>query len=225
MLKCFYKGGSMRILVKNLSFAYTQKFVLNKINFSLANGDFLSVVGKNGSGKSTLIKCLIGLLKVGRDQIYLDDIDINDYKKMFKIGYVPQKVDFNYEFPITVKEVLSAAYRKRRDSFYASVINSLDLNRFYYDNINTLSGGQLQRIFIARALLNHPKLLILDEPTSGVDQTNIESLIVTLRQLKEHDITIILVTHDEALVNKLSDYVLELDETLDYTFYKVGEQV
>jgi zinc transport system ATP-binding protein len=210
----------MRVRVKDLSFSYTQKFVLHNVNFSLDSGDFLTITGKNGSGKSTLIKCLLNILKVPNDTISLDDIDINEQHNTINIGYVPQNSSFNFEFPITVKEVLTSAYRcKRPDSHFTSIINSLDLNRFYYDNINNLSGGQLQRVFIARALINKPKLLILDEPTSGVDASNIAGLKEILRELKEKHITIILVTHDTSFVKDITDYYLELDDVMDYSFY------
>lgn len=216
----------MRLEVKGLSFAYSQKYVLNDVSFALNSGDFLVVIGKNGSGKSTLIKCILGLLKVADNTIFLDDVDINQRLNIQQLGYVPQKTDFNYEFPITVKEVLTSSYRqKKRDSHYTSIINLMDLNRFYYENINNLSGGQLQRIFIARALLNNPKLLILDEPTVGVDVSNLVSLKETLKKLKEKRITIILVTHDVKFVNDLADYCLELDEVLEYSFTKVGENL
>ena len=214
----------MRVTVRDLSFAYTQKPVLNKISFSLESGDFLAVVGKNGSGKSTLAKCLLGLLKVPNDTIFLDDVDINVMSKTYNIGYVPQKPDFNSEFPITVKEILTSSYRGKRDQSFTSIVNDLEINRFYYDNINCLSGGQLQRIFIARALINHPKLLILDEPTAGIDKANLDSLKEILRKLKNQKITIIMITHHMDFALDLAQYILHLDEILDYSIEKVGEK-
>lgn len=208
----------MQIRVNNLSFAYTQKFVLNKISFTLEDGEFLTILGKNGSGKSTLVKCLLNILKVPDDTIFYDNIDINKITTKINIGYVPQTNNFNYEFPITVKEILSAAYDRHRDAYFTSVINSLDLNRFYYDNLNNLSGGQLQRVFIARALINKPKLLILDEPTTGVDIESVNNIQEILKTLKTKGITIILVTHDKLLTKDMTDYYLELDDVKDYTF-------
>lgn len=213
----------MRITVDNLNFSYPQKKVLNNICFHLQSGDFLTIVGKNGSGKSTLIKCILGLLKVSDKTIYLDDIDINVLKKLYNVSYVPQKVDFNYEFPITVKEILSTAYNKRHlDSHFFDIVNQLELNTFYNDNINNLSGGQLQRVFIARSLLNNPKLLILDEPTVGIDSINLIALEKMLEKLKEKQITIILVTHDKDFASNLTDYYLQLEENDNYSFSKVG---
>ena len=103
----------MRVTVNNLTFAYTQKLVLNNVSFSLKSGDFLTIHGKNGTGKSTLIKCFLKLLKINDGMIYLDDVDINSLRTFSNVGYVPQKNEFNYEFPITVFEILSSAYLKK----------------------------------------------------------------------------------------------------------------
>lgn len=214
----------MRVSVNNLTFAYTQKLVLNNLSFSLKSGDFLTIHGKNGTGKSTLIRCFLKMLKVNDGMIFLDDVDINHIKTYSNIGYVPQKNDFNYEFPITVFEILSCAYLKKRDSYYTEIINAFDLNKIYHENINNLSGGQLQRVFIARALLNKPKLLILDEPTVGVDVDNIQTLYEILKKLKEDGITIMLVSHDMDFCSDLTDYYLVLNELGEYEFTKVGEE-
>lgn len=208
----------MRVTVNNLTFAYASKFVLNNLSFSLKSGEFLFIHGKNGTGKTTLIKCLLKLVKIPDGMILLDDIDINDIKKFNNIGYVPQKNDFNYEFPITVFEILSCAYGKKRDEFYTNIVNVFDLNKIYRENINNLSGGQIQRVFIARALLSQPKLLILDEPTVGVDVENVKALTDTLKQLKSQGITIILISHDPTFCSDVYDYLLELNELGEYTY-------
>ena len=208
----------MRVTVNNLSFAYAQKFVLNKVTFSLKSGDFLFIHGKNGTGKTTLIKCFLKLVRIPNGMIMLDDIDINNIKKFHNIGYVPQKTDFSYEFPITVNEILTCAYPKKRDAFFTNVVNRFDLSKIYRENINNLSGGQIQRVFIARALLSSPKLLILDEPTVGVDAENVIALHDTLKELKENGITIILISHDPHFCNDLYDYSLILNDLGDYTF-------
>lgn len=213
----------MRVTVNNLTFAYTQKLVLNNVSFSLKSGDFLTIHGKNGTGKSTLIKCFLKLLKINDGMIYLDDVDINSLRTFSNVGYVPQKNEFNYEFPITVFEILSSAYLKKRDAYYTEVVNAFDLNKIYHENINNLSGGQLQRVFIARALLNKPKLIIMDEPTVGVDIDNIKTLYEILKKLKNDGITIILVSHDMDFCSDLTDYYLVLNELGEYDFIKAGE--
>lgn len=205
-------GQLMRINVNNLSFAYLQKPVFENLSLSLESGSFLTLVGKNGTGKSTFIKCLLKIESVPNESIFFDGVDINALKKFVGVGYVPQKVVFSYEFPITVSEILSTSYYKSKDSYYTSVINDMRLNKIYRQNVNTLSGGQLQRVFIARSLLNEPKLLILDEPTVGVDSENLDTLKAILIDLKAKGVTIIMSTHDEEFIKDLSDVYLEFTE-------------
>jgi len=213
----------MRIRVNNLNFSYGQKKIIHNLSFGVPSGAFLSIVGKNGTGKSTLIKCILKTLKIPNNVIYLDDIDINNIKNFCNIGYVPQKMDFNYEFPITVKEVLLSSYNgKAYDKLFKDTINLLDLNKLYNENINNLSGGQLQRIFIARALLTEPKFLILDEPTIGVDAENLNNLHLILQRLKEQLVTIILITHDFDFCNDLIDYKLTLIDNEKYEFHAIN---
>ena len=211
----------MRIDVNNLSFAYTQKYILHNLSFSLNSGDFLTLSGKNGTGKSTLIKCLLKIVKVPNNTIFFDGVDINTINRFQHVGYVPQKVEFSYEFPITVSEILSSSYNKRKDEYFTKVVNTLNINPFYRDNINNISGGQFQRVSIARALLNRPRILILDEPTVGIDDENVNSIFEILKMLKKNKVTILLSTHNLDLTEELSDYRLELDEVGDYKFIQV----
>lgn len=213
----------MRVSVNNLKFAYFNKIILKDISFNLKSGDFLLIHGKNGSGKSTLIKCLLKINKIPDGMIFLDDHDINHIKRFQYVGFVPQKTDFNYEFPITVSEILTCSYLKKRDDFFYSIIKSLEITDFFKENINNLSGGQLQRVFIARALLLKPKLLIMDEPTVGVDAENVKALHRILQDLKEQEITIILISHDKDFCNDIATYTLTLSDNCEYTFKKNGE--
>jgi zinc transport system ATP-binding protein len=205
----------MHIQIQDLSFSYTQKIVLNKLSLDLKSGSFLTLVGKNGTGKSTFLKCLLKIESVPDNTIFFDGQDINYIPKFQGVGYVPQKIDFNYEFPITVSEILTSSYLKGKDVFYTSIVNELDLNPIYRQNVNILSGGQLQRVFIARALLNDPKLLILDEPTVGVDKDNLVTLSKILKSLKEKGVTIIMSTHDTQFTKELSDLYIEFSDLGD----------
>lgn len=188
----------MRVTVSNLTFGYDYRTVLKDMSFSLKSGDFLAVIGNNGSGKSTLIKCILGLNKVPAGKIFLDDIDISEFKTYKKIGYVPQKFDdFNYEFPITVNEILQAAkFAHFSEDQKLELLDKIGILELQHENINNLSGGQLQRVFIVRALMNDPKLLILDEPTVGVDRENVNNFYKTVNELNKEGITIILITHN-----------------------------
>lgn len=188
----------MRISVSNLTFGYDYRTVLKDISFTLKSGDFLAVIGNNGSGKSTLIKCILGINKIPVAKIFLDDVDITEYKNYRNIGYVPQKFDdFNYEFPITVNEILQVSkYTNFTEDQKLELLDKVGILELQNENINNLSGGQLQRVFIARSLMNNPKLLILDEPTVGVDRENVEGFYKTINELNNEGITIMLITHN-----------------------------
>ena len=188
----------MRVSVSNLTFGYDYRTVLKDISFNLKSGDFLAVIGNNGSGKSTLIKCILGINKIPARKILLDDVDIVDYKNYKNIGYVPQKFDdFNYEFPITVNEILQVSkYTDFTEDQKLELLDKVGILQLQNENINNLSGGQLQRVFIARSLMNDPKLLILDEPTVGVDRENVEGFYKTINDLNKEGMTIMLITHN-----------------------------
>lgn len=210
----------MHIKVNDLSFSYTTKLVLNKINLDLKEGSFLTLIGKNGTGKSTFIKCLLKIEPVPDDTIFFDGVDLNKIKYFKQVGYVPQKLEFNYEFPITVNEILTSSYLKSKDLFFTSIINDLNLNQIYRQNVNTLSGGQLQRVFIARSLLNEPRLLILDEPTVGIDKESMVILRNILEDLKSKGVTIIMSTHDTEFTKDLSDYYIKFSELGDWKLFE-----
>ena len=188
----------MRVSVSNLTFGYDYRTVLKDISFTLKSGDFLAVIGNNGSGKSTLIKCILGINKIPATKILLDDVDVVEYKNYKNIGYVPQKFDdFNYEFPITVNEILQVSkYTDFTEDQKLELLDKVGILELQNENINNLSGGQLQRVFIARSLMNNPKLLILDEPTVGVDRENVEGFYKTINELNKDGITIMLITHN-----------------------------
>lgn len=202
----------MRVQVNNLTFGYDYRTVLKDVSFKLSSGDFLAVIGNNGSGKSTLVKCILGINKVGPGFIDLDDVDITGYKQFINIGYVPQKFDnFNYEFPITVNEILNASNIKNiSEDKRLELLDKIGILELQNENINNLSGGQLQRVFIVRSLMNSPKMLILDEPTVGVDQKNVEAFYKTVNELNKEGITIILITHNIHESNANFTHILSL---------------
>ncbi|MFP4077658.1 MAG: metal ABC transporter ATP-binding protein [Bacillota bacterium] len=204
----------MRIKVSNLSFGYDYRTVLKNISFSIDSGDFLVIVGRNGSGKTTLVKCILGINRVPYGKIHLDDVEINEYENWIKIGYVPQKFDdFNYEFPITVNEILSVSKLTKTDeNEKLRIMDKLGILELQNENINTLSGGQMQRVFIARALMNEPTLLILDEPTVGVDQDNTDKFYRVVNELNDEGVTIILISHDLQASRANFSHAMWLDE-------------
>lgn len=207
------------IQINQLSYHYDKENVLKNIQLTVPNGSFLAIIGPNGSGKSTLLKLILGLLKVQEGDIRLFGEDISRFKNWELIGFVSQKANsFNSGFPATVYEVVGSGLTKKIGLFkfmkqddhrkIKDAIESVGLTKFMNRNIGELSGGQQQRVFIARALVSDPKLLILDEPTVGVDAQNVQSFYDLLEELnKVRGITLILVTHD---IGTISDKVTQV---------------
>ncbi|TKC19931.1 metal ABC transporter ATP-binding protein [Robertmurraya kyonggiensis] len=212
-------SGQPIIEIKQLSYRYEKENVLENIDMTVPQGSFLAVVGPNGSGKSTLLKLLLGLLKIQEGEIKIFGEDIQRFKNWHLIGFVSQKANsFNSGFPATVYEVVGSGLTKKVGLFkfmnqndhhkIKEAIESVGLTKFMNRNIGELSGGQQQRVFIARALVSEPKLLILDEPTVGVDAQNVQSFYEMLEDLnKVRGITLLLVTHD---VGTISDKVTDV---------------
>jgi zinc transport system ATP-binding protein len=216
----------LSIEIKDLSYHYDREYVLENINLQIEKGSFLGIVGPNGSGKSTLLKLVLGLLKKQQGEIRIFGEDINRFKDWEKIGYVSQKANsFNTGFPATVYEVVKSGLTKRIGLFHYmkkedqakvyNAIESVDMLPFLKRNIGELSGGQQQRVFIARALVSDPKLLILDEPTVGVDAENVHSFYEMLGDLNERlGITLVLVTHDIGTITDKVTHVVCLNKRL-----------
>lgn len=207
----------MQIYINNLSFAYGIKTVIKNLDLTLNQGDYLVIKGKNGSGKSTFIKCLLGLNDVKPNSIFYDQVDITTFKSWTDFGYVSQNFDdFNYEFPITVSELLSVSSAKTVNKQYRlKLLDQMKIFDIQNQNLNSLSGGQLQRVFIVRAMLNDPKILLLDEPTASVDRENKEFFYQTIEELNQQGITIVLITHSDDIEHLNYTHVLEMYE--DYT--------
>lgn len=220
------------IEMKNVSFHYDQAQVLRNISFRVEQGDFLALLGPNGSGKSTLLKIILGLLQPMSGEVILFGEDSSTFKHREWIGYVSQKSNsFNSGFPATVQEVVKSGLTKKLGLFkrptkeaeaqVLKVLQSVGMDAFVHRNIGELSGGQQQRVFIARALIAQPKLLILDEPTVGVDHDNVQSFYDMLAHLnRELDMTIVLVTHDVDTVSNQISHVACLNHTIHFHGYK-----
>lgn len=220
------------IELKNVSFQYDYTQVLKNISFRVEEGDFLALLGPNGSGKSTLLKLILDLLKPMSGEIELFGEDANTFKNRELIGYVSQKSNaFNSGFPATVAEVVKSGLAKKTGLFKRLpkdadervhiALASVGMEKFAKRNIGQLSGGQQQRVFIARALVAEPKLLILDEPTVGIDHENVQAFYDMLAHLNErHHMTMILVTHDVDTVSNRISHVACLNQTIHFHGYK-----
>lgn len=200
--------------------------VLEDINLTITQGDFLGLVGPNGSGKSTLIKIILRLLQPQQGEVKLFGHPTISFRDRHRIGYVSQKANsFNTGFPATVFEVVSTGLfgkmglfkwigRQEKEWIYHA-IEMVGLGDLANRNIGRLSGGQQQRTFIARALVNNPELLILDEPTVGIDAENERRFFELIEKLRmELGITILLVSHDIGAMTKKVNQIACMNKKL-----------
>ncbi|ANU23500.1 metal ABC transporter ATP-binding protein [Planococcus donghaensis] len=218
--------------IQDISFEYEETKALDHISMKVEEGDFLAILGPNGSGKSTLLKIMLGLIKPSKGKIELFGTDSKNFKNREWIGYVSQKSNsFNSGFPATVKEVVAGGLVKKTGLFHRlpktthqQVIEALEavsMEPFIDRSISELSGGQQQRIFIARALIAKPKVLILDEPTVGIDHENVQAFYDMLARLnQDKNITMVLVTHDVDTVTDRITHVACLNQTIHFHGYK-----
>jgi zinc transport system ATP-binding protein len=216
------------VRVENVSFSYNTIPVLEDIRFSIYRGDFLSIIGPNGSGKTTLVKIILGLLKPSRGGVSIMGKPVSEFRDWSKIGYVPQKAThIDPFFPASVREVVAMALLSGRGSgrpkksetegAVREALRKVAMESSRNAAIGSLSGGQQQRVMIARALVTSPVLLLLDEPTTGVDSDTQQLFYEMLHELNDgQNITIVLVTHDIGMVNKHVDKVACLNQQLIY---------
>lgn len=201
------------IEIKNLSFSYpSRKDTLKNINIKIKQGTFNVIVGQNGSGKSTLIKCILGL-----NTGYIGEIIKENH-----IGYLPQKSEIQSNFPATIEEVVlsgtivnnikSIFYKKEDKENAKQVMQKLEIYDIRKKCFADLSGGQQQRVLIARALCATQKIIILDEPTNGLDPSIAKQIYELLDKLKkEDDLTIVMVSHDIDRALDYADNVIEIE--------------
>lgn len=221
--------------VKNLSFGYGDKLVLDNVDLYVKEGDFMGIVGPNGSAKSTLLKLTLGILRPNAGEVRLFDTPIAQFKDWYKIGYVSQRVrDFNLSFPATVEEIIAAnlhhsmgAFKfltKKHKEKIDQVLEIVGMQDYKKRLIGQMSGGQQQRIFIARVLASDPRILFLDEPTVGVDAKSQQQFYELLGRLnKELNMTLVMVSHDIGVITKqanriacLGNQKIFIDRTEDF---------
>lgn len=216
----------MKLEVKKLGFSYKNKEILKDINFSIQTGEMLSILGENGAGKSTLVKCLIGILKPTKDSVIKYD-GINLLEKSIKeraklISYVPQITNVP-EINLTVFDTVllgrlpykNGNFSKKDKEITLENIKKFDLEQYIYEYVENLSGGEKQRVLLARAITQEPKILILDEPISNLD---LKYQISTMKYLKE-------ITKDENIIvlNIIHDLNFALSYSEKSIFLKNGK--
>lgn len=191
--------------VRNVTFGYDATPALHNVSLQLHRGQFAALVGPSGAGKTSLLKLVLGVLQPTHGAVLLDGAPI-DGRQVGRIGYVPQLETVDWNFPVTVEQVVLMG-RARRGGWgpwhsttarreARAVLARLEIDHLAGRHIRALSGGQQQRVFLARALIAQPDLLVLDEPTSGVDLRTAENILHLLAELNRQGMTILMTTHD-----------------------------
>ena len=195
------------IELRNVTFGYGKVPVLEGINLHVHAGQFAALVGPSGAGKSTLLKLVLGSLRPSLGSVeQCGEVLGDDCKRDVRIGYIPQLETVDWNFPVTVEQAVlmgltrSSAWlpwHSAGDRFkLESVLTKLEIDGLAKRHIRDLSGGQQQRVFLARALISEPDLLVLDEPTSGVDIRTAQTVMHILADLNHGGMTVMLTTHD-----------------------------
>ena len=211
------------ISIENVSFSYSGGVnVLENLSFDIYKKDFIAIIGANGSGKSTLLKLILKELNPSDGEIFISNTNIKNFKEWDTIGYVPQINAGNIPgFPITALEIVTLNLYNKMGFFKFSRKSHIELAKralsqvnmldFANTPINKMSGGQQQRIMIAKSLINNPKILIFDEPTTGIDKESKDQLFKILTHLNRiHGITILLVTHELEIMKDNLTKVVEI---------------
>ncbi|MEA2085284.1 MAG: ABC transporter ATP-binding protein [Thermodesulfobacteriota bacterium] len=200
--------------LKNVSFAFSERPVLEDVNLTIKRGEFASIVGPNGGGKTTLLKLLLGLYKPDSGEILV--LGRTPTKSRFRIGYMPQHTNLDMYFPVTVMDVvlmgrlglsLGGRYSKKDREAAGTALSEVEMSGAANRIFSELSGGQRQRVLIARALCSEPELLLLDEPTSNVDSEIEEAFFEILTELNQR-MTILMVSHDVGFVSQVVKSVI-----------------
>ena len=219
----------MYITVKNLSVGYEGEVVVGNINFTVNKGDYLCIVGENGSGKTTLMKTLLGLRKPMSGEIIMgDDLKRNE------IGYLPQQTVVQKDFPASVREIVMSGFQGRCGlrPFYKKEEKEealMNMERMGIKDLadkcyRDLSGGQQQRVLLARALCATRKVLLLDEPVSGLDPKVTVEMYQLIKELNNEGVTIIMISHDMEAASKYASHILHIGDKLFFGSWKGDEE-
>ena len=192
------------IQLKNINVVFAQKTALQNINLNIYPNSIITIVGPNGGGKSTLLKTLLKLQTPTSGEVI--------YSKNVCIGYVPQKIHLNHSLPITVERFLSLKKGLKTQEI-STALEQLSISHLRKSNMQKLSGGEMQRVLLARAILNKPNLLVLDEPTQGVDITGQADLYQLIYQTQQKlNCAVLMVSHDLHIVMADSKEVLCINQ-------------
>ena len=213
------------ISLKNVLFGYDYHSpVIDGVTLDVSKGSFIGLLGPSGSGKSTLLKLIVGLHKPWDGEILFSKLDNDKDRRFSIIGYSPQVEGIDWDFPVTVRELVSMGVWNRSGFFpwinkpsrieIDIILDELGIGGYADRQIKELSGGEQKRVFLARALIHNPEILILDEPTAGLDNANKDNFLQILTVLNARGITIILTTHDIDGVAKKLPWIVCLNKSI-----------
>lgn len=207
------------VVAKDLEIGYEKSVAQEPLNFRVEPGDYLCIVGENGAGKSTLMKTLLGLLEPLGGQILLDD-----GLKRNEIGYLPQQTQVQRDFPASVREIVLSGcqgrcgwrpfYNKAEKALAAENMERMGIGGLAERSYRDLSGGQQQRVLLARALCATRKVLLLDEPVSGLDPKVTMEMYHLIHMLNQEGITILMISHDIAASVRYASHILHIGEKI-----------
>ena len=199
-----HHSGTPLVEINRLSCGYEKQQVLQGVNLQIMQGDFVGLLGPSGSGKTTLLRALLGAVDVYEGEVLVDGVRASEGRP--RIGYVPQLETIDWNFPVTVREVVMMGrtmenrffpwFRREEKELADRMMRQLGILHLAGRHIRELSGGQQQRAFLARALVSSPSLLLLDEPTSGVDVKTRDDVMHLLHDLNHEGVTIVITTHE-----------------------------
>lgn len=220
--KIFETCGFHCIKINNLGVSFGEQVVLKDVNLHIHCGSLNAIIGKNGAGKSTLVRAILKDVPAEGTIEYRDTK--NGKMKDLKIGYVPQSINIEKNTPLSVYDLIASfqyhypVFLPKNKRIYAEIkkyLETFEAADLIDKQVCNLSGGQLQRVLLSMAVADKPKLLLLDEPVSGIDKNGMELFYKTITYLKEHyDLAIILISHDLDYVKKYADHVVLLDKTV-----------
>lgn len=215
----------MRVLeIRDISFRYDATQVLDRVSMAVEQGEFVCVTGSNGSGKSTLLKLILGMLPLHQGEILLFSKEHHQFGQWWRVGYIPQSLQaLSGGFPATAAEiVLTGLYAKigplrlpgkKHRQMALDALELVGMKEYAARPVSALSGGQQQRVMLARVLAGQPELLLLDEPSSGVDPENSEALYELLSSLcKSRGLSVVMVTHDMERSLRFADTVFCMEK-------------
>ncbi len=209
------------IEIRDLNFSFNELPILENINMTIEAGDFAGLVGPNGGGKTTLLKLIMGLYKIQSGTIRLFGQPIKKHRK--RIGYVPQYANFKSDFPISVLDTVLqgrlgltrsfGGYGRKDKEIAHKVMQETEIEHLAQRSIQALSGGQMQRVLVARALATEPEILLLDEPTANIDQRSEKDIFDLFKAINQR-MTILIISHDIGFVSDYINRVFCLNKTL-----------